>query len=299
MDNKIKNVTIYKDTISFGVTRMWLYVKGVLFFTVIAAIFIMVDCLIGPKDSEVISWIGIGLAVFAFFFIAILPSEPMRASHTAIMTEAILHNNIPQPCVEEGMKIALRTFPCMSFLVLFTEAFKSIADTIRFKDASKRNDFKPKLKSMVMFLLCSLIPYIGPCATSWAFSHQDKPTREGLLEGAHLFFVNLRGMLMILFINAFVLVAASVAVMIGTVKLGLEFVKTSPTLIELGNELLKYKEYAEMGVGPMETAMVFLVGIFFVYVVWVFARPIFTIPILREFYERVNKGTAMQKNPET
>ena len=40
----------------------------------------------------------------------------------------------------------------------------------------------------------------------------------------------------------------------------------------------------------METAMVFLVSIFFVYVVWVFARPIFTIPILREFYERVNKG---------
>ena len=295
MDKKIDNVTIYKDTIRFGVTRMWLYVKGLLFFTVIAAVFITVDCLIGPKDSEVISWIGIGLAVFAFFFIAILPSEPMRASHTAIMTEAILHNNIPQPCVEEGMKIALRTFPCMSFLVLFTEVFKSIADTIRFKDASKRNDLKPKLKSMTMFLLCSLIPYVGPCATSWAFSHQDKPTKEGLLEGAHLFFVNLRGMLTILFINAFVLVAASIAAMIGTVKLALKFVTTSPTLIELGNELLKYKEYAEMGVGPMETAMVFLVGIFFVYVVWVFARPIFTIPILREFYERVNKGAAQNE----
>ena len=290
MDKKIDNVTIYKDTISFGLTRMWLYLKGLMFFTVIAAIFIIIDCLIGPKDSVAISWIGIGLAVFAFFFIAILPSEPMRAEHTAIMTEAILHNNIPQPCVEEGTKIALRTFPCMSFLLLFTEMFKSIMDSIRSKDAVQKNDFSPKLKSMIMFLLCSLVPYVGPCATSWAFSHQDKPTREGLLEGAHLFFANLKGMLPVLLINVFVLVAASVAALIGTVKLGLEFVQTNPHLIQLGKELLKYKEYAEMGVGPMETAMVYLVGIFFVYVVWVFARPFFTIPVLRKFYERVNKG---------
>ena len=287
-EERISNLTLYGQTVSFGFTRMWLYVKGTLFFTVILILFILIDHLIGPKGNDIISWIGFALAIFAFFFIAILPSEPMRASHTAIMTEAILHNNIPQPCVKKGMELALQSFPCMSFLLLFTEVFKSLRDTITIKDVSKRNDLRPKLKSMIMFLLSSMVPYVGPCATSWAFSHHDKPTKEGLLEGAHLFFINLKGEIAFLFINAFLLVVASIAAFIGFVNLAMEFVSTNPFFIELGKELLKENDYAQMGVGPAETAMIYLVGIFLVYVVWVFVRPLCTIPTLKVFYRNMS-----------
>mgnify|MGYP003320872084 CR=1 FL=1 len=57
-EERIGNLTLYGQTVSFGFTRMWLYVKGTLFFTVILILFILIDHLIGPKGNDIISLTG-------------------------------------------------------------------------------------------------------------------------------------------------------------------------------------------------------------------------------------------------
>lgn len=296
MKEKISNKELYNRTLGFGWRRLLLYVRGTVAAIVVIVAFCLLDKLIGILFGDpaisFISWMGIALGIFAFFFIAILPIEPMRASHTAIMTEAILYNNIPQPCVEEGQKIALRTFPVMSFLILFGEGFRALADLVRIKDASKRSDWGPKVRSMVLFLLSGLIPYLGPCMTSWAFCHQDKDTKEGLIEGGHIFFKNLKHLIGFMIVNIFAVFLATVAAVIGLGSLILNLIESNQTLLNAGRFLLEISdEYREMRINPAEAVVLTLVSLIIVYVLWVFVRPICTIRILRRFYGSMDEET--------
>lgn len=291
MNDKLTNKDIYVKTIGFAKRRFVLYLRGFILSIIIILAFGTIDNLLSfvfnYESSFIITWIGIGLGIFAFFFIAIMPIEPLRAAHTAIMTEAILHNNIPQPCVEEGQKIALGSFPVMSFLILFGEGFKALGDLISIRDASKRSDWGPKVKSMVLFLASGLIPYVGPCITSWAFCHQDGDTKDRLIEGTRLFFKNLRHLLWFMILNLIVLSAASVVGIIGLFNLIHSLFSRSQLLSRVGEILLASSDKYQ-GLVPAEAAVIAIVSILMVYVIWVFVRPMCTIPTLRRFYDSMS-----------
>lgn len=293
MNKKLTNREIYVKTIGFAWRRFALYLRGFVFLIVIILAFGTLDNLLSLilnyESHFVITWIGIGLGVFAFFFIAIMPIEPMRAAHTAIMTEAILHNNIPQPCVEEGQKIALGSFPVMSFLILFGEGFKALGDLISIRDASKRSDWGPKVKSMVLFLASGLIPYLGPCITSWAFCHQTGDTKDKLIEGTRLFFRNLKHIIWFMILNLVVLYAATVVGIIVLFNLVHALFSKSNLISSIGKILLEHNENYQMwGLVPAEAAVIAIVSVLMVYVIWVFVRPLCTIPTLRRYYDSMS-----------
>ncbi len=289
----LTDIEIYNKTVNFGWRRIVLYFEGAAVSLVVLLFFSLVDRFLakiaGINSNFVITWIGLGLALFAFFFIAILPIAPMRASHTAIMTEAILNNNIPQPCIEEGMEIAQKTYPVMSFLLLFAEIFKSIKELFLIKDPAKRSDLKPKIASMAMFLCCSMVPYIGTCAMSWAFCHQEKKTKEALLKGGHLFLMKFKNLIGFMIINAIAVLAACILIVVALSKLLYQFFETNPFFMKLGIEVLKDKTYLEMGFNPIEAGVVYMVSLFLVYFLWIFIRPICTIGVLRNYYSSMSE----------
>ena len=183
---------IYFKTIGFVFLKLLFYLLAVTAWFLILMIFALISSFLNETFQTIIFALGgiIGFLVFNFFMG--IGRNKYRAGQIAMITEGILHNQIPSHPIKEGIKRVNETFSTMTPSQMLLKVLSLIKNKIMKKDDGK--SLLPEIKSFLLFTLSLLIPYLGPCCMSWSFSHTDEDVFKSFVDGAGAYFHNFKKM---------------------------------------------------------------------------------------------------------
>lgn len=278
---------IYFQSWAFPWRRMVYYLVALLASVVIICMFYYLGYKYAYKYLVLITILGIIAGIAAFVVIAGAKLKELYMAHIAVMTEGLIHDIIPQPCVKEGLRLTARFDEEKSAEKLTVQIFSKIFLKNDKNDTEKNPGVMKSIKAFIMAQFITLIPYLGDCSVSWAVSHPDMNVSEAMVEGAKIFCNNIKKMLSTIILNFIFVAGVSITGMLITgifiySKLReLAFIIELDKMFEAGGLLLG------LGHTPV-SAIITAAGIMTVfYVLYTFLCPRCTIVTLDQFYKIV------------
>ncbi|NLH64293.1 MAG: hypothetical protein GX478_08935 [Erysipelotrichaceae bacterium] len=184
----MSNFEIFRRTFTFSWQRLFVYLIGiaVMIACTAAGYLLKPDDVIGLGVGFVVGLIIFGLIVH---YIAYL----LKAAQIAMITKAVVENELPEHVSKEGKAIVKKRFVTVSVYYAITGTINGIfGELTRGLNslASGGGEAVEGVTSAVSALINTAVAYLCSCCLGWVFYRKDENAFKATCEGAVLYFKN-------------------------------------------------------------------------------------------------------------
>lgn len=183
----IERLKLYFSTILYPVIKILYYFLAVFVAALIIFVGVVISFFI---ESDFVLTITTLVTIFAFINVYQWESEQYKAGQIAVYTQTFISGNIPKHPIKFGLEWVNKRFTTNEIFDFVKKVFVAIKNKI------KKGKFEfglfYELRTLIIFLLISLVPYLGNCVYAYTYLHSDEEVLECVINALEAFFRNIK-----------------------------------------------------------------------------------------------------------